>query len=170
MTQAVIRFPENNGTEPLVKWAEDGRMTYYEILEVSSKASPEVIKNAYRILMKKHHPDNFQNEVDKQIAEERIKKIVKAYEILGDEEKKKAYDCELSSSKIYSKSPAKKNQNKSRKPGRHNWLKWAVGIVGLIFTLFAFMYRIPNSIFVFLLLLIVSYIIWLFYSYFYHKS
>ena len=30
---------------------------YYEILEVDSKASPEVIEKAYKTLVKKYHPD-----------------------------------------------------------------------------------------------------------------
>ena len=30
---------------------------YYEILEVSEKASKEVIEKAYRVLAKKYHPD-----------------------------------------------------------------------------------------------------------------
>ena len=32
-------------------------MNYYEILEVSVNASKEAIKNAYRALIKKYHPD-----------------------------------------------------------------------------------------------------------------
>ena len=34
-------------------------MNYYEILEVSTNASKEVIKNAYRALIKKYHPDSY---------------------------------------------------------------------------------------------------------------
>ena len=32
-------------------------MTYYDILEVSPRASKEVIEKAYRVLAKKYHPD-----------------------------------------------------------------------------------------------------------------
>lgn len=66
----------------------------YEILEVSEKASKEVIDKAYHVLAKKYHPD-LQQEDKKKIAEEKMKKVNEAYEILGDIEKRKKYDEEL---------------------------------------------------------------------------
>ena len=66
----------------------------YEILEVSEKASKEVIDKAYHVLAKKYHPD-LQKDSDKKIAEEKMKQINEAYEILGNEEKRKQYDEEL---------------------------------------------------------------------------
>ncbi len=65
-------------------------MNYYEILEVSVNASQEVIKNAYRALIKKYHPDSYTG--NKQYAEEMIKKINEAYETLSDENKRLLYD------------------------------------------------------------------------------
>lgn len=65
-------------------------MNYYEILEVSSNASPEVIKNAYRALSKKYHPDRYKG--DKSFAEEKLKEINLAYETLIDDEKRLQYD------------------------------------------------------------------------------
>ena len=56
----------------------------YEILEVSEKASKEVIDKAYHVLVKKYHPDLQQAE-EKKNAEEKMKKINEAYEILGNE-------------------------------------------------------------------------------------
>ena len=66
----------------------------YEILEVSEKASKEVIDNAYHVLVKKYHPDVQQAE-EKKNAEEKMKKINEAYEILGNEGKRKEYDISL---------------------------------------------------------------------------
>ena len=66
----------------------------YEILEVSEKASKEVIDKAYHVLAKKYHPD-LQKDTDKKNAENKMKQINEAYEILGDEEKRKQYDEEL---------------------------------------------------------------------------
>ena len=65
-------------------------MTYYDILEISEKASPEVIRMAYKALCKKYHPDVYQG--DKNFAEEKMKQINEAYETLSDETKKKQYD------------------------------------------------------------------------------
>jgi len=64
-------------------------MNHYEVLEIDRFASQEDIREAYRKLAKKYHPDN--NPGDKE-AEERFKKIVEAYNLLSDEEKKAKYD------------------------------------------------------------------------------
>lgn len=68
--------------------------TLYEVLEVSEKASQEIIEKAYKTLAKKYHPD-LQDETSKKKAEAMMKKINEAYAILGDVEKRKAYDAEL---------------------------------------------------------------------------
>ncbi len=67
---------------------------YYEILEVSTKASPEIIKKAYITLVKKYHPD-LQDDSKKEEYENKLKKINEAYEVLSDETKRKKYDLEL---------------------------------------------------------------------------
>lgn len=70
------------------------KTTLYEILEVSENASPEVIEKAYKILVKKYHPD-LQPPEQKKNAEDKMKQINEAYDILGDEQKRKSYDSEL---------------------------------------------------------------------------
>lgn len=67
-------------------------MSYYDILEVSPKASKEVIKNAYRALSKKYHPDTYKG--DLKYAQEKMKEINTAYETLIDEDKRLNYDYE----------------------------------------------------------------------------
>ena len=66
----------------------------YEVLEVSEKASKEIIEKAYKVLAKRYHPD-LQEEKDKKQAEEKMKQINEAYAILIDDEKRRAYDIEL---------------------------------------------------------------------------
>lgn len=65
-------------------------MNYYEILEVSVNASKEVIKNAYRALSKKYHPDSYNG--NKEYAQNKMKDINAAYETLIDDNKRLLYD------------------------------------------------------------------------------
>src|SRR4051794_34229605 len=61
----------------------------YEVLGVQRGASAQNIKNAYRKLAKKLHPDTNKN--DPKTAA-RFSELNTAYEILGDEKKRKAFD------------------------------------------------------------------------------
>jgi len=69
-------------------------MTLYDLLEVSPRASKEVIEKAYRVLVKRHHPD-FHKLDDKAREEEIIKKINNAYEILRDDQERQKYDIQI---------------------------------------------------------------------------
>jgi molecular chaperone DnaJ len=61
---------------------------YYEVLGVGRDASDEEIKRAFRRAAQQHHPD-----VDKsQGAEERFKELNEAYRVLGDRQRRTAYD------------------------------------------------------------------------------
>ena len=62
---------------------------YYAILGVPKNASQAEIKKAYRKLAQQHHPDA--NAGNPQ-AEERFKEISSAYDVIGDEDKRTAYD------------------------------------------------------------------------------
>src|ERR1041384_4882317 len=62
---------------------------YYSTLGVAKTATEKEIKQAYRKLARKHHPDV--NPKDKS-AEAKFKEINEAYEVLGDPEKRKKYD------------------------------------------------------------------------------
>ncbi|MEH1941748.1 MAG: DnaJ C-terminal domain-containing protein [Nostoc sp.] len=62
---------------------------YYAILGVSKTATPEEIKQAFRKLARKYHPDVNPN--NKQ-AEARFKEVSEAYEVVSDPDKRKKYD------------------------------------------------------------------------------
>src|SRR6266851_1642542 len=61
----------------------------YEVLGVPRGASAAAIKNAYRKLAKKHHPDNNKNDPK---SATRFSEINSANEIVGDEDKRKQFD------------------------------------------------------------------------------
>lgn len=61
---------------------------YYEILGISKSADKKQIKSAYRELAKKYHPDKNSEPG----AEDKFKEVQEAYDILMDDEKRKAYD------------------------------------------------------------------------------
>ena len=63
---------------------------YYEVLGLQKGASESDIKKAYRQMAKKYHPDN--NPGNEKQAEEKMKEVNEAYEILSNPDKKAAYD------------------------------------------------------------------------------
>ena len=67
-------------------------LSYYDLLQVSSSASQEVIRGAYRALLKEggNHPDLGGNPVDAQLINE-------AYQVLSDPRTRKEYDLLLAS-------------------------------------------------------------------------
>jgi curved DNA-binding protein len=62
---------------------------YYQVLGVARTASDKDIRNAYRKLARKHHPDLNPND---KAAESTFKEISEAYEVLSDADKRKKYD------------------------------------------------------------------------------
>ena len=60
----------------------------YEVLGVSKSASPEDIRKAYRKLAKKLHPDTSKDPK----AANKFAELNGAYEIVGDDAKRKAFD------------------------------------------------------------------------------
>lgn len=60
-------------------------MDYYQVLGVNKNSSPEELKQAYRKLAMKHHPDRGGDEAE-------FKKINEAYDVLSNAEKRSVYD------------------------------------------------------------------------------
>jgi hypothetical protein len=66
---------------------------YYKVLRVSRTASSGQIRQAYRVLCKKYHPDKNPSEEATRI----IQQVNEAYEVLSDAAKKTTYDLDLHS-------------------------------------------------------------------------
>lgn len=64
-------------------------MTYYNTLGVSEKASTDEIKRAFRKLASQHHPDKGGDTT-------KFQEIQQAYDVLGDENKRREYDMQRS--------------------------------------------------------------------------
>lgn len=64
---------------------------YYQVLGVGRDATEKEIKTAYRKLARKWHPDLHTGK-EKEAAEEKIKQINEAYEVLKDKAKRAKYD------------------------------------------------------------------------------
>jgi len=62
---------------------------YYEILGVPRDATPDQIKKAYRKLAREHHPDVAGSQTG---SEDTFKDVSRAYDVLGNPEKRRAYD------------------------------------------------------------------------------
>jgi molecular chaperone DnaJ len=62
---------------------------YYEVLGVSRNATEQELKSAYRKKALEYHPDR---NPDRHEAEEKFKELAEAYSVLGDAEKRAAYD------------------------------------------------------------------------------
>jgi molecular chaperone DnaJ len=67
------------------------QQTHYQTLQIPVRATANEIKQSYRQLAKKFHPDLNGGKVDR----DRIVEINAAYEILGDERKRREYDYQL---------------------------------------------------------------------------
>lgn len=83
---------------------------YYKVLELkTNKVSSEEIKNAYRLAVKKNHPDL--NITDK-LSEEKIKDINEAYRILSNPSAKRKYDRIWTRNNVATKQKQYKEENK----------------------------------------------------------
>jgi len=63
---------------------------YYEVLQISPNADPDMIHRVYRLLAQRYHPDNTASGEEKT-----FRAITEAYAVLSEPEKRAAYDVHL---------------------------------------------------------------------------
>lgn len=87
-------------------------MNYYEVLHISKTSSQEEIKKAYRMLSRKYHPDNAGES-----SRELFDQVQEAYDVLGDKEKREAYDRKLAGDSV---DRQEKREQRENSPKREN--------------------------------------------------
>lgn len=84
----------------------DESPTFYAVLGIQRKATPEEIKKAYRLAAKTWHPD-LNKEPD---AQQQFIKIQRAYEVLSEAQSRKKYDAALIFERDARKNEAKRKE------------------------------------------------------------
>uniref|UniRef100_A0AC34RIN2 J domain-containing protein n=1 Tax=Panagrolaimus sp. JU765 TaxID=591449 RepID=A0AC34RIN2_9BILA len=95
-------------------YTSEKKLDHYAVLGVKSDATAKDIKSAFYSLSKKYHPDKNPDNPEK--AAEQFQKVVAAYEALGTEERRRAYDSTIaprySGPHIYTRHPASASSTK----------------------------------------------------------
>ena len=69
-----------------------GPVDHYRTLGVPSDATPEVLRDAYRNLARRNHPDRVDDPTQRALAAERMAAVNEAWQVLGDPERRATYD------------------------------------------------------------------------------
>ena len=83
---------------------------YYDLLEVTPKASKEIIEKAYKVLVKKYHPDLYSGE-ERIYAENKTRDLNEAYRILTNDFLREQYDLELEKETKFDNNNIRKRDN-----------------------------------------------------------
>jgi curved DNA-binding protein CbpA len=112
--------------EDVAGTADESAPDYYDMLQLSAKADPEMIHRVYRMLAQRYHPDNSETGDAGQ-----FKAVLEAYRVLSDPEKRAAYDAGLARTrqlrwKIFDQAGAAQGKEGERRK--------RAGILGLLYT------------------------------------
>ena len=93
-------------------------MNHYEVLGIKKTATQNEIREAYKKLVKKYHPDLYQG--DKTFAEKKTQSINAAYEVLSDPELREKYDDEITPKTYSPNNSTNYNYNTNYSTQRNN--------------------------------------------------
>jgi DnaJ-class molecular chaperone len=98
--------------------------TLYDTLGVPKTANAEQIKRTYRVLVKRFHPDLFPSgSVEQHQAGELLRRIISAYAVLSNPQKRSAYDARLAKRKAANAEPTPEHCGRCGRPT----LYWQIG-------------------------------------------
>ncbi|HLX44264.1 MAG TPA: J domain-containing protein [Bryobacteraceae bacterium] len=83
-------YGEAGGASQATAAASAGAADHYETLQLSRNANLDMIQRVFRILAQRYHPDNLETG-----NPELFREIVEAHRVLGDPERRAAYDAQL---------------------------------------------------------------------------
>jgi len=67
----------------------------YAVLGVAGDASQSEITSAYRTLLRRHHPDTRDAQVDARAGDAALRRVIAAYLLLGDPDRRSRYDHQV---------------------------------------------------------------------------
>lgn len=108
---------------------KNGATDFYAILGVPPVASDEQIKASYRHLVRLHHPDA--NPERREAAEIIIKRIIEAYSVLGNTQKRANYDSNLRLSAVdnaQTRHYSTHHRNQGEPESLMGRVRWSLGI------------------------------------------
>lgn len=120
-------------------------MDYYEEFGLSSSATTEEIRSAYRRLVRLFHPDQLQDPELRRLAECQMKRLNAIYEVLSDPDKRRAYDLELAHATIETRTAQRVIPEQVRRGIflRRN-APWAAAAAAALIVLYGWLAQLPG--------------------------
>jgi curved DNA-binding protein CbpA len=120
-------------------------MDHYEEFGLSSSATTEEIRSAYRRLVRLFHPDQLQDPELRRLAECQMKRLNAIYEVLSDPDKRRAYDLALAQATLETRAAQRVIPEQVRRgiSLRRN-APWAAAAAAALIVLYGWLTQLPD--------------------------